>query len=598
MMYLTLSQIVTIHRLVSSYSAAKTKSKQSNEGYETNQWQSIDWKRANRIVKSLQRRIVAAVQSNKWGKVKSLQWILTHSFSAKVLAIKRVTENTGSRTSGVDGTTWKSPKERFQAISSLTRKGYKAKALRRIKIPKGNGKYRMLGIPTMRDRAMQALHLLGLQPIAETTADLHSYGFRPYRSCHDAIGQCFITLARKASPQFILEGDIKSCFDKISHKFILDKIPMDKQVLKQWLKSGAIKGGKRYPTEEGTPQGSIISPTIANMVLDGMNEAIDKAVGIKSYYQKNGYKLRRNNPYKIHFVRYADDWVVTSTDKSVLEQRVIPAIEIFLKERGLELSLEKTSITHIEDGFDFLGQTIRKYNRGKFLIKPSKKSIKKLMEKIRKIVKKMRTVPSYVLIAQINRVTKGWGMYHRHCSASETFHKIDHLIWKIIWKWCFRRHPNKGRKWVAKKYFTTHKNDRWTFFGKDTSKEKPSYYYLSNIGNIPIRRYVKIKIAANPYTKEDEPIFEKHLQRRMLNTWQYRKRLRIIFCRQEGKCPMCKEQINQQTGWNIHHKVERYKGGKDTLDNLVMLHPNCHQQVHYWNIRFEGDVPIRASEQA
>jgi len=588
MMYLTLSQILLLHQTVSGYSAAETKRKLKE------QWQSINWKRANRIVKSLQRRIVEAIKANRWGKVKSLQWILTHSFSAKVLAIRRVTENKGSRTSGVDGQTWSTTESRMQAVSSLKRRAYQAQAVRRLKIPKDNGKYRMLGIPTMRDRAMQALYLQAFQPIAETLADHHSYGFRPYRSCHDAIEQCYTILSKKKSAQFVLEGDICSCFDKISHQFILNNIPTDKQVLKQWLKSGAVDRQNWYPTEEGTPQGSIVSPTIANMVLDGIQETIDETMGIRYHHLKNGYRRRVNNPYKVHFIRYADDWIITATDEMILEQRIKPAIEIFLQERGLELSAEKTVVSNIYDGFNFLGQHFRKYSNGKLIIKPSKKSIKKLLDKVRLIIKRMRTAPSYVLITHINRMTKGWAMYHRHCCAKQTFNWIDYQMWKAIWRWCIRRHPDKGKKWIAKKYFTYHKNNRWTFFGKDAK----STYYLSKMATVPIRRHVKIKATANPFTKEDEPIFEQHLQRKMLNTWRNKQRLITIFRRQSGKCPICHQSINKQTGWHLHHKIERYKGGKDTLDNLIMLHPNCHHQVHYWNIQFDGDVPIRASEQA
>jgi RNA-directed DNA polymerase len=580
--------MLLLHQTVSGYSAAQTKRKLKE------QWQSIDWAKANRIVKSLQRRIVAAIKAGRWGKVKSLQWILTHSFSAKVLAIRRVTENTGSRTSGVDGQTWNKTEDKFQAVNTLKRSGYKAEAVRRVKIPKTGGKYRMLGIPTMRDRAMQALYLQALQPIAETLADHHSYGFRPYRSCHDAIKQCFNVLSRPKSAQYVLEGDIRACFDKISHQFILDNIPTDKQVLKEWLKSGVVDRHNWYPTEEGTPQGSIISPTIANMVLDGMQEVIDKIMGIRYYQSKNGYRSKLNNPYRVHFIRYADDWIITATDKETLEQIIKPAIEDFLKERGLELSKEKTVITNIYDGFDFLGQNFRKYGKSKLIIKPSKKSLNKLLDKVRLTIKQMRTVPSYVLITHINKMTKGWAMYHRFCNAKQTFIWIDYQLWKLIWQWCLRRHPTKGRKWVAKKYFTSHKNYKWTFFGKDTK----STFYLFRISTIPIRRHYKIRGAANPFAKEDELIFEQHLQRKMLNTWHKKRRLITIFRRQSGKCPMCHQHITKQTGWHIHHKLERYKGGKDTLDNLVMLHPNCHHQVHYWNIQFDGDVPIRTFEQA
>ena len=325
------------------------------------------------------------------------------------------------------------------------------------------------------------------------------------------------------------------------------------------------------------------------MILDGMVETIDRAMGIRYHNLQNGYQRRVNNPYKIHFVRYADDWIVTATDKSVLEQKVKPAIELFLKERGIELSAEKAVISSIYNGFDFLGQNFRKYRNHKLIIKPSKKSIKKLLDKIRLTIKQMKTVPSYALIITINRMTKGWAMYHRFCCASDAFNWIDYHIWKAIWKWCVRRHPMKGKKWVAKNYYTFHNNNRWTFFGRDT---KGKHYYLFKLATVPIRRHIKIKATANPFTKEDETIFERHLQRKMLNTFRNRNKLITIFRRQSGKCPVCRQSITKQTGWHVHHKVARYKGGKDNLDNLIMLHPNCHYQVHHWNIRFDGDVPI------
>ena len=588
MMYLTYSELLQLYKTLSVYSAADAK-RETKE-----QWHSINWEKAYRVVRSLQRRIVAAIKENRWGKVKSLQWILTHSFYAKVIAIKRVTENTGSRTSGIDGETWSTRKAKWNAISTLKRKGYKASAVKRVKIPKDNGKYRMLGIPTMRDRAMQALYLLALEPVAETNADLHSYGFRPYRSCHDALEQCHIILSRKDAPQYILEGDIKACFDKISHQWLLDNIPMDKQVLRQWLKAGVIENKSWFPSTEGSPQGSIISPTLANMALDGMASVAIKAVGYHSPRIVNGKIKRWSNRHRVHFIRYADDWIVTATNKRVLKHQIQPAIENFLNQRGLELSKQKTKRTIIHEGFDFLGQHLRKYNDGKLITKPSKKSVKKLLTKIRLTTQKMYTAPTHALIIQINRMTKGWAMYHRHCAAKKTFSWIDHHIWKVIWKWCIRRHPKKGKRWVYKRYFTQSKYSKWIFSTTFDGKK----YHLFKLVHTPIVRHTKIISKANPFTKEDEPYFEKHLQIKMLNTWRKRERLAVIFRRQEGKCPLCQQQITKQSGWNLHHKLERYKGGKDTLDNLIMLHPNCHRQVHFWNIRFDGDVPIGAFESA
>jgi len=306
-------------------------------------WQYIRWDEVMRRVKSLQRRIVKAVKADRWNKVKVLQSILSRSYAARLLAIRRVTENRGKRTSGIDGELWDTPQKKYEAISQLKGKSYRPKPVRRIKIPKNNGKWRPLGIPTMLDRAMQALYLQTLEPISETKADLHSYGFRSMRGCADAIEQCFKVLCQSKSATWILECDIRGCFDNISNEWLLEHIPMNRIILNKWLKAGYLEKGKFFPTQRGTPQGSIISPCLANLVLDGLQLAIDKACGIR--YQKGNPAKRANNPYSIHLIRYADDFVVTCKDKTILENKVKPAIELFLSNRGLTLSKEKTFIS-------------------------------------------------------------------------------------------------------------------------------------------------------------------------------------------------------------------------------------------------------------
>ena len=237
-------------------------------------WESIDWKKAEAYVKKLQMRIVKAQKDGHYSKVKTLQWLLTHSFYAKALAVKRATSNKGKNTAGVDHELWKTPKGKFEAIDKLKRRGYKPQPLRRVYIPKKNGKMRPLSIPTMTDRAMQTLYKFALEPLAETLADPNSYGFRIGRSTHDAIGQCFTDLCRAGSPQWILEGDIKGCFDHISHNWLLENIPMDKEMLGKWLKCGFVETKKLFPTEEGTPQGGTISPVLMNMTLDGLERIL------------------------------------------------------------------------------------------------------------------------------------------------------------------------------------------------------------------------------------------------------------------------------------------------------------------------------------
>lgn len=453
-------------------------------------WQQIDWPSCERIVKRLQARIVKAVKENRWNKVKALQHLLTHSYAAKRISVKRVTENQGGRTAGVDHCIWRTPAAKSCAARSLQQRGYKPLPLRRVYIPKSNGKQRPLGIPTMKDRAMQALHLLALEPIAETTADPNSYGFRQHRSTTDAIEQCYIALGRKPSAQWVLEADIKGCFDAINHEWMLANIPMNKVVLQKWLKSGFIEQGKRYATEAGTPQGGIISPTLANITLDGMEKLLQSRLPTR---MENGKII---NP-KINLIRYADDFVITGSSRKLLEEQVKPLIEIYLKERGLILSVEKTRITHIDEGFDFLGQHLRKYN-GKMLIKPSKKNIKNFLDKIRETVKSNKTATQEQLIRLLNPIIRGWANYHRWVASSGSFSRAEHMIWETLWEWCKRRHPNKGLRWVKDRYFKTVGRNRWVFACKLESKAKKLLRLLMPT-DIKIRKHIKVRANLNPF---------------------------------------------------------------------------------------------------
>lgn len=314
-----------------------------------NSWHEINWDRVNRSVKMMQNRIAKACKSGEWRRVRRLQRSLTRSPAARYLAIRRATENQGNKTAGVDGRRWTTPAEKWKAAQVLKRRGYRALPLRRVFIPKPNGKQRPLGIPTMADRAMQALYMLALSPVAETMADPNSYGFRPWRSTADAMGQLYCNLCRKRSARWVLEADIKGCFDHISHEWLIRNIPMDKDILQKWLRAGIINKGMFNATEEGTPQGGVISPVLANLALDGLETQLKKHLGVT-----------RAKKSKVHVVRYADDFVITADTPELLEREIRPWVEEFLSHRGLELSPEKTRVISIHEGFDFLGWNFRK----------------------------------------------------------------------------------------------------------------------------------------------------------------------------------------------------------------------------------------------
>ena len=457
-----------------------------------NSWKSIDWNSAQKQVLSLQLRIAKATREGKKGKVKALQWILTHSMAAKVLAVKRVTQNKGAKTPGVDRVRWTTNTQKLNAAKSLVRKGYKAAPLRRLFILKKNGKLRPLGIPTMKDRAMQALHLLALEPVSETMADRGSYGFRKFRSCHDALERCYIHLSRKDSAKWVLEGDIKGCFDNISHQWLLDNTLIDKKILQHWLKAGFMDAKRLFPTDMGTPQGGIISPTLANIALDGLERVIDETFGI---VPRKHDGCRKNNTHKIHLIRYADDFIVTASSKEILEGRVKPIIEEFLSVRGLQLSQEKTHITPISDGFNFLGQNIRMYAKGKLLTRPTKESIKSVKDKLKKIIVRHRGSNAARLIYHLNPVITGWANYHRHACSKKAFYLLDRILFRNIWNWARRSHNNLGYRKIVSLYFATLGNRRWVFSGKFANGKR---VFLPSFRQVKIRRHKHIKGEAHP----------------------------------------------------------------------------------------------------
>ena len=539
----------------------------------TPDWHSIEWKKVWRTVRRLQARIVKAVTEGRWNKVKALVYLLTHSFSGRALAILRVVSNSGAKTPGVDGVLWNTPEAKSAAFGTLRRHGYQPQPLRRVYIPKSNGKRRGLGIPTMADRAMQALYLLGLDPIAESQADGHSYGFRRERRCADALGKTHLLLSHRHGPQWILEGDIKACFDRISHEWLLTHVPMDRQMLRQWLKAGFLEKQAWFATTEGTPQGGTISPVLANWTLDGLQRLLAEQFANTPKGQGKS---------KVHLVRYADDFVITGTSRELLCDQVQPLVAHFLQERGLELSHEKTQITHVEAGFDFLGQNVRRYRCGKVLTKPSSQNVKTFLSKIQETIDRSGSQTAGEMIQRLNQQIKGWTMYHRYAASKRTFTYVAHRIFQMLWRWCRRRHPNKNRKWIKKKYFRREGHRHWVFTGllrDHKGKEWP--IQLMAATSVKILRYVKIRSAVNPYDPEWELYLEARRGWQLAQTRKGRSRIEFLWKVQEGRCVICGQPLRiTEEDCQIHHRIWRSQGGLDTADNLELLHANCHRQIH------------------
>lgn len=524
------------------------------------QWKSIDWKKAEAEVSRLQARIAKATQEKKWNTVKRLQYLLSHSYYAKALAVRKVTTNKGKHTPGIDKELWNTPAVKMRNVLILTDKGYKAKPLRRVFIEKpGKKKKRPLGIPCMYDRAMQALYALALDPVSETTADEKSFGFRRGRSAQDACEYIFTALSRRTSPEWVLEGDIKGCFDHISHDWLIDHIPMDKSVLKQFLKAGFVFQNELFPTDEGTPQGGVISPILANMALDGMQ----KVLSDRFHTNRLGkIDLRFKNAHKVNLVRYADDFIVTAATKEIAEEAK-EIIRGFLCTRGLELSEEKTLITHVDDGFDMLGWTFRRFKE-KLIVKPSKKSVKALNASLHNtVLERGKAWRQEDLIRVLNRQLRGWANYHQSVCAKDAFSRTDHILYEMLWRWAKRRHPKKNRKWITANYWYSKGLRNWVFSTKNAE--------LIRLGEVPIIRHTKVRMSANPYLDS-----EYFIQRKIQNGMKRLSgRFKKIWRNQNGCCYHCGQPMEISDEREIFYKIPKSMGGKDDVPNMAYVHKYC-----------------------
>jgi RNA-directed DNA polymerase len=452
---------------------------------QTLDWDLIAWGSIEESIRKLRRRIFRATCEQAWNQVRSLMKLMLRSRNNLLLAVRRVTqENQGRKTAGVDNRTALSSPAREALVRDMSAHApWKAKPTRRIYIPKAGkpGQLRPLSIPTIANRVAQAIVKNALEPSWEARFEPNSYGFRPGRSVHDAIEHCWILLNSNSKRPWVLDADIKSAFDQISHEYILETIgPVPgHEFIKESLKAGYVEAEIFHATESGTPQGGIVSPVMLNIALNGLQ-------------QKLGSK-------KIGYVRYADDLICTARTRKEIKA-VVPVIQDWLSKRGLALHPEKTRIVHVDDGFNFLGFFIKRYG-GKCLIKPQKEKVLAFLKSIRRWLNKHRYATAEMVIQHLNPILRGWTNYYKHMVSGQVFSYVKDRIFRMLWSWCLYRHAKdqKGKRWILRKYFGIYGKPAWTFQSKWRSKDGTEYsIFLFDPESVRIERYVKVKGAASP----------------------------------------------------------------------------------------------------
>ncbi|WP_293139456.1 group II intron reverse transcriptase/maturase [Okeania sp. SIO3I5] len=542
-------------------------------------WKDINWKRVEKNVFKLQKLIYRASSRGEIRKMRKYQRLLTKSYYARLLAVRRVTQdNQGKKTAGVDGIKNLPPMQRLNLVDLLNSRYLKASPTRRVWIPKpGRDEKRPLGIPTMYDRALQALVKLGMEPEWEARFEPNSYGFRPGRSTHDAIEAIYLSIHMKQ--KYVLDADISKCFDRINHDALLRKVGQTpyRRLIKQWLKAGVFDNKQFSNTVEGTPQGGVISPLLANIALHGMEERLNefaKTIDLKD--TRGRQKSWQNKVDSLNLIRYADDFVILHEDIKVVQQAKA-VIQEWLNQVGLELKPEKTKIAHTlkeyegnKPGFDFLGFTIRQWKvkstkQGfKTLIKPSSKSFKTHYRKLAEICNKYKTIPTKMLITKLNPVIRGWSNYFSTVVSKEVFSKMDMLLWERLWRWANRRHPNKSAEWVKKKYFPKIKQSRsWEF--------NDGGYILNRHADVPIVRHVKVKGIKSPL-EGDWTYWSSRIGKHP----GIRKEVTTLLKRQKNKCAFCGLTFSPTDLMEVDHIKPRSKGGDNTIKNKQLLHRHCH----------------------
>jgi len=540
------------------------------------EWKLINWRQAERLVFKLQKRIFRASERGDIKAVRKLQKTLINSWSARLLAVRRVTQdNQGKSTAGIDGVKSLTPKMRLILAQNLRITG-KAKPTRRVLIPKPEtNETRPLGIPTINDRALQSLVKIALEPEWEAKFEPNSYGFRPGRSCHDAIDAIFLSIRYKA--KFVLDADISKCFDKINHNALLDKVatyPNLRKQLKSWLKSGVMEGGKYSETSEGTPQGGVISPLLANIALHGMEEKIKQYAETLKIGKING----RNPP---SLIRYADDFVIIH-EKVEVVQKCKEIITEWLGEIGLELKPSKTKLTHTLNkynglvGFEFLGFHIQQHKVGNYrsarnphneklgfktIITPSKPKVKAHLAKIAEVIDRHQNAPQTALISRLNPIIRGWSNYYSTVVSKETFGKCDYLTYEKLRAWARKRGKGSINK---SKYWRTVGDRNWCFSTKDGLE-------LLNHASTSIVRYIKVKGNSTPYNGDWI-----YWSKRRGEYPETPRKVATLIKKQKGTCTHCGLYFTSTDMLEVDHILPKTLGGKNRQDNYQLLHRHCH----------------------